>query len=88
MKITVNNVYRKFNRKFRKLRRKSYPYSTTLILKVLTAILFIYLAFDIVFWDMWTAQLLLKYRHKIELLEKYLEIQHEFQESNSCRERT
>lgn len=88
MKITVNNVYRKFNRIFKRLNRKSYPYSSALILKVIAALLFIYLAFDILFWDMWTAQLLADYQHKIRLLEKYLEVQHEFQESNSCREGT
>ena len=88
MKITVENVYRKFNRKFKRLNRKSYPYSTALVLKVVTALLFICLAFDILFWDMWTAQLIKEYQHKIYLLEKYLEVQHELQESNSCRERT
>lgn len=88
MKITVNNVYRKFNRIYKRLNRKSYPYSSALVLKVIAALLFIYLAFDILFWDIWTAQLLADYQHKIYLLETYLEVQREFQESNSCREGT
>ena len=36
MKITVNNVYRKFNRVYKRLNRKSYPYSSALVLKILS----------------------------------------------------
>ena len=85
MKITIENVYRKFNRKFRKFNRKTYPYSTALVLKVLTALIFIYFVFDIFFWSLWTAQLLADYQHKIHLFETYLEVQRELSQSDSCR---
>lgn len=74
MKLKVNNVYRHFNRKFKRLNRSKH-YSAGLVLKTLTVLMFLYFILDVIFWDVWTMQLLKEYRHKIDLLELYLEVQ-------------
>lgn len=77
MKLSVNSVYRKFSRKFKRLNRPNpfvKPYSTELVLKVVTALLFLAVV-EVVFWGLYNMQEVEELERKYYLLQTYLELQ-------------
>ena len=77
MKLKVDRVYRKFSRKFKRLIKPSIfskTYSTELILKIVTALLFL-ATVEVVFWGLYNRQEVEELERKYYLLKTYLEVQ-------------